>query len=91
MFQSKCWFSVILKTDARKGHVCNGCTQGSFEVRMRATRIEGCFDGCTHCDRLLSNGYAQGMDQIPDARNLHPAFFVCHHALHTAWREAKLL
>jgi len=37
------------------------------------------FDGCTQ--RTLGNGYAQGMGQIPDARNLHPAGNPSNHSL----------
>jgi len=58
-----------MKTDARKGHFWNGCTKGSFWARMRATRKAILTDAR---NRLLSNGCAQGMGQIPDARNLHP-------------------
>jgi hypothetical protein len=60
---------VTVKTDACKGRFWNGCTQGSFWAPMRATRkaiLTAARNG------LLSNGCAQGMWQIPDARNLHP-------------------
>ena len=69
MFGSKCWFLVTLKTDALKGHFWNGCAQGSFEARMRATRRAILTDAR---NGLLGNGCAQGVGQIPEARNVHP-------------------
>ena len=41
----------------------------SFGTPMRATRKAILTDAR---NGLLGNGYAQGMGQIPDARNLHP-------------------
>ena len=58
-----------LKTDARKGHFWNGCTQGSFWALMRATRKAILTDAR---NGLLGNGCAQGMGKILDARNLDP-------------------
>jgi len=55
-----------LKTNARKDHFWNGCTQGFFCAPMRATRKAILTDVR---NRLLGNGCAQGMRQIPDARN----------------------
>ena len=66
---SECGFWVTNKTDPRKGHFQNGCTEGSFLKRMRATRTSILTDAW---NGLLGNGFAQGMGQIPDAPNLHP-------------------
>ena len=71
MFGSTCWVSLTLKTDARKVHFWNGCTQGSLRIPMRATRKAILTDSDAR-NRLLGNGCAQGMGQIPDACNLHP-------------------
>jgi len=57
------------KTDVHKGDFWNRCTQGSFGAQMRATRKAILTDA--H-NGLLGNGFAQGMEQILDARNLHP-------------------
>ena len=58
-----------LKTDARKGHFWNGCTQESFWALICATRKAILTDAR---NGLLGNGCAQGTGQIPDTRNLHP-------------------
>ena len=58
-----------LKTNARNSNFWNRCKQGSFCAPMHATRkaiLTGARNG------LLGNGCAQGMDQILDARYLHP-------------------
>jgi len=57
-----------LKTDARKGHFSNGCTEGSSCAQIRATRKAILTEA--H-NELLGNGCAQGMGQTPDACNLH--------------------
>jgi len=58
-----------MKTDACKGYFWNGCTQGSFWALMRATRKVVWTDAR---NGLLGNRCAQGMGQIPNARNIHP-------------------
>jgi len=35
-------FFCDLKTDARKGHVWNGCTQGSFDAHNQKGHCDGC-------------------------------------------------
>ena len=54
--------------DPRKDNFWNGCTQESCGARMCATRRAILTDAR---NGLLGNGYAQGMGQIADARNLH--------------------
>jgi len=59
----------MVPADARKGHLWNGRTQGSFRARMRTTRRAFLKDAR---NGFLGNG-AQGMDQIPRVvGNLHP-------------------
>jgi len=58
-----------LKSIARKGHFRNGCTQRSFGTLIRETRKAILTDAR---NGLLGNGFAQGMGQIPYARNLYP-------------------
>ena len=58
-----------LKTDARKSHFYNVCTQESFWAPNLATRKTILTDAR---NGLLGNGFTQGMGQIPDVRNLPP-------------------
>jgi len=62
-------------------------TQGSFCTLMCATRKAILMDARPV---LLDNGCAQGMEQIPDVRNLHPGCRAAHNPFNLAPQPCDL-